>query len=137
MTPPTGCLTAGATSFAWDANGRMTGKGSATYTYDALDRLTQVVSGATTVGFAYNGDGVRLSKTVNGATTAYVQDVQAPLPVVLAETTGGQTSLYLYGNDLLAQSRPDRRPELLSCRWVGQHARAEQRGRAADGCVQL
>ena len=87
----------------------MTGKGSATYTYDALDRLTQVVNGTTTVQFAYNGDGVRLSKTVNGAATAYVQDVQAPLPVVLTETTGGQTSLYLYGNDLLAQVGPERR----------------------------
>ena len=99
-------LTAGATSFTWDANGRMTGKGSATYAYDPLDRLTQVVDGATTVQFAYNGDGVRLSKTVNGATTAYVQDVQAPLPVVLAETTGGQTSRYIYGNDLLERADP-------------------------------
>jgi len=44
-----------------------------------------------------------MGKTVNAAGTAYVQDVQAGLPVVLAETTGGQTSLYVYGNDLLAR----------------------------------
>jgi RHS repeat-associated protein len=44
-----------------------------------------------------------MGKTVNAAGTTYVQDVQAGLPVVLAETTGGQTSLYVYGNDLLAR----------------------------------
>ena len=95
-------LQAGPTTFTWDANGRMTGKGSATYSYDALDRLTQVVSGTTTVQFAYDGDGVRLGKTVDGVTTAYVQDVGALLPVVLVETTGGQTTRYLYGNALIA-----------------------------------
>jgi hypothetical protein len=41
-----------------------------------------------------------VSKIVNGTATAYVQDVAAPLPVMLAETTAGQTSLYVYGNDL-------------------------------------
>jgi RHS repeat-associated protein len=94
----------GATALTWDANGNMTGKGAAAYTFDPLDRLTQVVSGTTTVQFAYNGDGVRLGKTVNGVATAYVQDVQASLPVVLAETAGGQTSVYVYGNDLLERA---------------------------------
>ena len=99
-------LAAGSLTFTWDAKGNMTGKGGATFTYDALDRLTQVVSGTTTVQFAYNGDGVRLSKTVNGVTMDYVQDVAAPLPVVLAETTSGQTSTYIYGNDLEAWVDP-------------------------------
>ena len=112
-------LTAGATPFAWDDDGRMTGKGSATYTYDALDRLTQVINDATTVGYAYNGDGVRLSKTVNGATTAYVQDVQASLPVVLTELTGRQTSLYLYGSDLLAQVGPTGDPSYYHADGLG------------------
>jgi len=96
----------GTTHLTWDDNGNMTGKGGATYTFDALDRLTQVVSGTTTVQFAYNGDGVRLGKTVNGTATDYVQDVAAPLPVVLTETTGGQSSRYVYGNDLIAQVDP-------------------------------
>jgi RHS repeat-associated protein len=90
----------GATALTWDANGNMTGKGAAVYTFDALDRLTEVVSGTTTQ-FAYNGDGVRVGKTVNGTATSYVQDLAAPLPVVLSETTGGQTDRYVYGNDLL------------------------------------
>ncbi len=84
----------------------MTGKGSAVYTFDALDRLAQVVDGATTVQFAYNGDGVRLSKTGQRRDDDYLQDVAAPLPVVLGETTAGQTSRYVYGNDLLTQLDP-------------------------------
>jgi RHS repeat-associated protein len=103
----TGNPAAGSDAFGWDANGRQItrtfGADTATYSFDPLDRLTQVVSGTTTVQLAYNGDGVRMGKTVNAAGTAYVQDVQAGLPVVLAETTGGQTSLYVYGNDLLAR----------------------------------
>ena len=93
----------GTTAFTWDANGNMTGKGSAAYTFDTLNRLTQVVSGTTTVHFTYDGDGVRLGKTVNGTATAYIQDIAAPLPVVLTETTAGQTNQYVYGNDLLAR----------------------------------
>jgi RHS repeat-associated protein/uncharacterized repeat protein (TIGR01451 family) len=96
-------LTAGTTAFTWDANGNMTGKGNGVYTFDALDRLTQVVSGTTAVQFAYDGDGGRLQKTVNGILTSYVQDMAAPLPVVLVETTAGQSNRYLYGNDLTTQ----------------------------------
>lgn len=90
-------------NLTWDANGNLAAKGAATYTFDALDRLTQVVDDATTVQFAYDGDGVRLGKTANGVATAYVQDMAAPLPVVLAESTAGQTQTYVLGNDLIAQ----------------------------------
>jgi RHS repeat-associated protein len=100
-------LTAGSDSFGWDANGRQVtrtfGVDTATYTFDPLDRLTQVVSGTTTVLFTYNGDGVRVGKSVDGTGTQYVQDVGAPLPVVLVETTGGQAAFYLYGNGLVAR----------------------------------
>ncbi len=91
----------GTTNLTWDANGNMTGKGSGVYTFDALDRLTQVVNGPTTVQFGYTGDGVRLRKTINGTTTNYLQDLVAPLPIVLSETTGGQADRYVYGNDLV------------------------------------
>jgi RHS repeat-associated protein len=107
------------TTFTWDANGNMTGKGSATYTFNVLDRLTQVVSGTTTVQFTYDGDGVRLSKTVNGMATDYVQDIAAPLPVVLVETTAGQTSQYVYGNDLLTQVDPTGNPSFYHSDGLG------------------
>lgn len=100
----------GTVNLTWDANGRMTGKGSAVYTYDPLDRLMQVVDGTTTVQFAYDGDGVRLRKTVNGTATDYLQDEAAPLPVVLSETTGGATTRYVYGLDLLELTDPAGKP---------------------------
>jgi RHS repeat-associated protein len=97
-------LAAGSDTFGWDANGRMItrtyGASTATYDYDSLNRMTQVVSGTTNVAFTYNGDGVRMAKSVNGTATEYVQDIAADLPVVLQEMTGVNSDTYIYGNDL-------------------------------------
>ncbi len=57
--------------------------------------------------YAYSGDGVRLSKTVNGTNTTYLQDVVGGLPRVLVETTAGQDTLYVYGLGLAFEVRPD------------------------------
>jgi len=123
----------GTVTQTWDANGNMTGKGSAIYTFDALDRLTQVISGATTVQFVYNGDGVRLSKTTGGVTTQYVQDVGGALPVVLAETTSGQTSRYVYGNDLVTQVSPAGSPTFYHPDGLGStRALSNQAGQRTD-----
>jgi RHS repeat-associated protein len=54
--------------------------------------------------YAYNGDGDRVSQTVDGTLTTYVLDVASPLTMVLAETTGADTVYYLHGLDLIAQS---------------------------------
>ena len=112
-------LTAGATSFAWDDNGRMTGKGTAVYTYDPLDRLTRVSGDAADVQFTYDGDGVRLRKIEYGEMTNYVQDLQAPLPVVLAESRSIQRDLYLYGSDLLAQINTNGNPSYYHADGLG------------------
>lgn len=100
-------LTAGPTTFTWDADGNMLSKGGMTFTYDAANRLTRVISGTTTVDFVYDGDGRRASKTVNGTTTGYIYDTIAGLAYVLTEQTGGNTTLYTYGADLIAQTAPD------------------------------
>jgi RHS repeat-associated protein len=55
-----------------------------------------------TTQFTYNGDGARAAKTVNGVTTTYIIAVLG-LPQVLVETTGGQSTAYLYGHDLLGE----------------------------------
>jgi len=103
-------LTAGTESFTWDANGnvitRTVGVDTTSYTFDPLNRLTQVVDPTATVAFSYTGDGVRVDKTVDGAATTYVQDLAAPLPLVLIETTVSQDTLYIYGLHLLAQVEP-------------------------------
>lgn len=97
---------AGATTFTWDADGNMLSKSGMAFTYNGINRLTQVVSGTLTVGFAYDGDGRRASKTVNGTATNYTYDTIAGLAYVLAERTGSDTSLYTYGSDLVALTDP-------------------------------
>ncbi len=64
---------------------------------DALDRLSAITGGGTTAAYSYNGDGLRVGKTVGGATTSYVWDA-LELPVVLTDGAG-----YVWGNGLINQ----------------------------------
>jgi RHS repeat-associated protein len=52
----------------------------------------------------YNGDGVRMGKTVPGDTTDYVLDLAPTLPVVISDTQ----AVYLYGLDIVAQQQAER-----------------------------
>jgi len=54
--------------------------------------------------YEYDGDGNRISKTVDGVTTNYINDVALPLVQVLFETdeAGIVQSSYTYGNDLIS-----------------------------------
>ena len=62
-------------NFTYDTNGNMTGDGTKTYVWDAENRLVSVSQGGTTLAsFAYNGSGIRKTKTVGGVTTTYVLD---------------------------------------------------------------
>ena len=74
------------------------------YAYDHTNRLTQVTEGSLTTQFAYNGDGIRTSKTVAGDTTEYLLDLAATLPVVISDTQ----AVYLYGLDIIAQQQSER-----------------------------
>lgn len=49
----------------------------------------------------YNGAGDRISQTNDGVTTSYVVNSVPNLAAVLMETTGGNTTYYVYGHDLL------------------------------------
>ena len=93
----------GGVPVGWDDNGNMTSFGSRTYEYDHANRVTSVTSGTLTTAFTYNGAGDRVAKTVDGVTTDYVLDPAAGLTQVLVESTGGESTSYLYGHDLLAQ----------------------------------
>ena len=61
----------------------------------------ELAQGSFTTQFAYNGDGVRTSKTASGDTTEYVLDLAAALPVVISDTE----AVYLYGLDIIAQQQ--------------------------------
>jgi RHS repeat-associated protein len=89
--------------YNWDNNGNLLSDGLRTYRYDDANRLTQARQGTSTTSYAYNGDGDRMSQTVNGTVTNYKLDVNTDLPIVLTEQKGSTTTRYLYGLDLYAQ----------------------------------
>ncbi len=75
------------------------------YTYDYENRLIRYADGVRTVEYEYNGDGIRISKTVDGEKTIFINDVRTPLTQVLMECTGNWyiTKRYVYGRDLISQ----------------------------------
>jgi YD repeat-containing protein len=80
----------------------VTAPGADVFTYDRENRLTTATMGGAASTYAYNGDGLRVSRTAGGSTTDYVWDVGSALPVVLQETTGATTTYYVYGLDLIS-----------------------------------
>jgi len=72
--------------------------------YDEALRLVSTSDDSTTSTYEYNGDGDRVSQTVDSVTTTYILDIATPLTMVLTETTGSDTILYLHGLGLVAQS---------------------------------
>jgi RHS repeat-associated protein len=57
--------------------------------------------------YAYDGDGDRVSQTADGVTTSYVVNSVPKLAAVLMESTGGATTYYVYGHDLLYSVKAD------------------------------
>ncbi len=85
----------GGTAQTSDANGNLTADGTATYTFDAENRLTQVVKGGVTTSFTYDALGRRASKTVSGVTTKFLYDGADLLEET--NTAGTVQARYLYG----------------------------------------
>jgi RHS repeat-associated protein len=104
-----GTAPTGATTYTYDTKGNRThiapSSGAQTCdTYDQANRLTQIQTGTgstcttpTTVGaYAYDGDGLRESKTVSGTTTQFVWDGMGGN--LLDEKSGSSNPLYyIYG----------------------------------------
>jgi len=88
----------------YDAYGNLLNDGTSTYVYDAENRLISVTAAGSTTSYQYNGDGDRISQTVDSTLTTYVLDVATPLTMVLSETSNGSTLTYWHGLDVLAQS---------------------------------
>ena len=58
-----------------------------------LDQANRLTGFGTRATYAYDGDGLRTAKTVNGTKTAFTWDEAGSLPMLLAEAT----NLYVYG----------------------------------------
>ncbi len=86
-------------AYTWDDNGNLLNDSASTYGYDTQNRLISLTQGGHNYTFSYNGQGDRLTQSVDGATTRYMLDLEAGLTQVLSDGT----TAYLYGADRLAQ----------------------------------
>jgi RHS repeat-associated protein len=105
--------TADGATYTHDANGNRTTKTNGTnvtnYTYDSLNRLTQVATSTRTIQYIYNGLGQRIGRIDNGVQTNYLIDPNGILPQVLAETDASNNLIayYVYGRvGLVAKITP-------------------------------
>ena len=76
--------------------------GAAIYEYDNRNQMVKAVEGAYTVASEYNGDGLRVSKTVNGETSNYLYEYDK----IILETDGdnAETAQNIYGTNLIKRS---------------------------------
>ena len=105
---------AGDTTYAYDLAGNLIEKSppghKATYSYSFDNRLISYSDGSNQVTFEYDGDGNRISKTVNGTRTEYVNDLVTPISQVLLKRVQGnwwkgeKTIRYVYGGSRISQS---------------------------------
>jgi len=77
------------TSYSYDANGNLTGDGTKTYFWNALNQLVEVKAGTTTIAtFEYDGSGRRTEKVASGVTHTYVYDAED----IVEERLSGSTT---------------------------------------------
>ena len=102
-------LSQGAFTYTYDDQGNQLTESDGvitnTFTYDIKHQMTGTSDGTNVLAFAYNPDGIRTSKTVNGATTDFVVDSQRDYAQVIAEQDALQTinKEFVFGTDLVSQ----------------------------------
>lgn len=94
-TPPSG-----ATTYTYDSRGdrtqQTTSEGqSTTYGYDQVRRLISLSTAS--VSYAYDGNGLRATRSVGPTTTRFTWDLAEGLPLLLAESTSDAAITYVYG----------------------------------------
>jgi RHS repeat-associated protein len=92
-------------SETYDANGNVLATGGKTYAYDAENHMISANNGQFTM--IYDGDGNRVSKTVNGVTTQYLVDDLNPTgyaQVVEEVVNNAVTRQYTYGLQRISQN---------------------------------
>jgi RHS repeat-associated protein len=103
---------AGDTQFFYDRCGnlikKVSPKSTAEFTYDTHDNLIQFRDSKHTVQYGYDGAGRRISKTVDGITTHYINDVHSPAWQVILQLTDTKevNRLYTYGLSRIAEVFP-------------------------------
>ncbi len=84
------------TDWTYDAAGNVLNDGTATATYDALGRLTSRTQGGITSTYTYNGDGLLVASTTNGATTRFLWDTTTPNAQLVGTQQPSGTTWYVW-----------------------------------------
>jgi RHS repeat-associated protein len=99
------------TTYAYDAKGNNISKTKGTevtlYTWNDQGRLVAVQNpNSDAISYQYNENGIRVNSTINGVKTSFLLDSNRDYAQVLEEytSTGVQVN-YVYGHDLISQSR--------------------------------
>lgn len=93
----------GGAATSYDADGNLLTDGTRTYSYDALNRLTKVVSGADTWEYEYDAFGNRVATLLNGQRTDYLLDPTGLTSIVGTFDGGGsRTASFAVGLGLEA-----------------------------------
>ncbi|MCB1115753.1 MAG: hypothetical protein KDK71_04710 [Chlamydiia bacterium] len=106
-------IQAGETLYQYDSIGNLVQKTSprkkVQYSYDPTGRLVNYSDDQFRVTFDYDGQGRRISKTVNGQTTFFVNDPQTQMSRVLVEKDqrGFIEKKYIYGLSRVMQKERD------------------------------
>jgi RHS repeat-associated protein len=89
----------GTTAYAYNARGDRTQAGPWTYQFNLAGRLTNATDGTTHATYGYDGDGNKLSESVDGTSTSYVWDPAPTLPSLVLErkANGATVRAYHYG----------------------------------------
>ncbi|MDX2043139.1 MAG: RHS repeat-associated core domain-containing protein, partial [Acidobacteriota bacterium] len=92
-------------SYTYDAAGNMTVGAGQSYSYDGANRLKTASGGTSSYG--YDGDGKRVKKTENGATTYYVYSSKLGQSVMEVNSSSVQRAYVYSGSKLVAMQATD------------------------------
>lgn len=84
----------GGVAVTHDILGNRLSKGTITYTWDALNRMTSLYNGSVTTNYTYRADGMRVSKSSTSGSTTYRYDGQMGMQDV--DTSGSTTTVTNY-----------------------------------------
>lgn len=102
-------IKAGDSQFFYDGRGnlikKIRGDNTTEYVYDVYDNLIEYRDNEYKISYSYDAEGRRLSKSVNGEITFYVNDIHSPIPQILIEARGDYSikNFYIYGLSRLCQ----------------------------------
>lgn len=110
-------ITASPGTWTYDDSGAVTGiadaTGTRTFSYDAAARLVRATvvangGGSSTIEYTYDGDGNRISRTVDGVLTKYTWDPVGTLPMLVLERDASNDvqRRYFYGEGPVAMQTP-------------------------------